>query len=113
MNEYFINPDRAIENIDGPFYTIDFRCDCACELPEREAPELMRMTEDRRYQSYFYKQPVTALEIAHAIEAVNICPIHDIRYGGKDPEIIKRIDSGQADFKIFKNGQIGLNEKQT
>jgi hypothetical protein len=113
MEDYFINPERAKENVEGPFYTIDIGRDCGCGLPEAEAPELIRMTKDRRYQSYFYKQPLTEIEIDHAIEAVNICQIHDIRYGGKDPGIIKRIESGQSDYIITKKGKVILNEKNT
>ena len=113
MKNYYEHQDRAIENISGPFYTVSVGCDCGCGLPESSAPELLRMTDDRSNQSYFYKQPETNLEIASAINAVNVCPIHDVRYGGQDPEIIKRIDPTQTDYNISKNGSVVLNEINT
>ena len=107
MNYHRFN-DYALENVEGPFYTVDIGCDCGCCLPESVAPDLLKTTEDRRYQTYFYKQPKTKKEIENAIEAINICPIHDIRYGGKDPEIIKLIEPTQSDYKILKNGKLKL-----
>jgi hypothetical protein len=74
---YYIHPDRAKENCDGPFYTVDIGCDCGCGLPE---------------------------ELALAIKAVNLCPTHDIRYGGTDVKIIAKIKSGQSDYEINKSG---------
>ncbi|MCJ8314002.1 MAG: ferredoxin [Pseudomonadales bacterium] len=100
--------DYAVENVDGPFYTIDIGSDCGCLLPEAEAPTLLKTTNDPRDQTYFYRQPETKEEIENAIEAINICPIHDIRYGGRDPEIIKLIEPSQTDYKILKNGKLKL-----
>ena len=106
MNEYYQHPGRAKENIEGPFYTVDIGCDCGCLLPEETAPTLLRTTEDRRGQTYFIKQPETEDEFIDAIEAVNICDIHDIRYGGKDPLIIRAIESGKSDYVRTKNGEV-------
>ena len=105
--------ERAKENIAGPFYAVAMEYDCACGLPEGEAPDLIRMSELRGYQSYFYKQPESPEEISRAIHAINICPIHDLRYGGQDPEIIKRVDPSQSDFRITENGVVVVNEWST
>lgn len=61
----------------------------------------------------FYKQPETAEEISRAIEAINICPIHDLRYGGKDPKIISRVEPSQSDYIIDNNGSVLLNKSNT
>lgn len=113
MKNYFVHPNRAKENVDGPFYTVDIGCDCACLMPEQEAPDLLKTTEDRRHQTYFYKQPHSEEEIQKAIEAISVCGIHDIRYGGKDTSIIKRIASSQTDYQITTNGSIKLAHKNT
>jgi hypothetical protein len=110
MEEYYVSKQRAKENVDGPFYTIDMGCDCGCLLPEAEAPELLKTTDDRRHLTYFFKQPSTEIELSHAINAVNVCPIHDVRYGGKDPRIIKRIDLDQSDYILNKSGEVVLSE---
>ncbi len=104
----FIHPERAKENVPGPFYTVDIGCDCGCSLPEEIAPDLLKNTEDRRYQTYFYKQPETESEIARAIEAINVCPIHNIRYGGKQAEIIVKVREGQSDSIVSKSGEVVL-----
>jgi hypothetical protein len=101
---YYIHPDRAKENCDGPFYTVDIGCDCGCGLPEELAPSLVKNTGDCKWQTYFHKQPESPEELALAIKAVNLCPIHDIRYGGTDVKIIAKIKSGQSDYEINKSG---------
>lgn len=110
MEEYFLHPDRAIENVEGSFYTVSVGTDCGCMIPEEIAPTLLKCTDDRRYQTYFSKQPETVQEIMNAINAINTCPIHNIRYGGKDPKIIKDIEVGQSDYIIDINGQVVLAE---
>ena len=107
--EYFIHPERAKENVSGPFYTVDIGCDCGCCLPEEIAPDLLKTTEDQRVQTYFYKQPETELEIARAIKAINICPIHNVRYGGTEAKIIVKVREGQSDFIISTNGEVILS----
>ncbi|WP_460100679.1 hypothetical protein [Sessilibacter sp. MAH4] len=109
MIKYYLHKDRAKENVDGPFYTVDIGADCGCGLPEAVAPELLKTSIDCRYQTYFFKQPQTDLKITHVIEAINVCGIHDIRYSGKNPSIISQIRSGQTDFVISKNGEVILN----
>lgn len=97
---YFVHPERAKENVAGAFYTVDIGCDCACGIPEAIAPSLLATTEDRRYQTYFYKQPETDAELTAAIEAIASCGIHNIRYGGINREIIKRIRAEQCDYRV-------------
>ncbi len=105
--------ERAKENVDGPFYAVAMEYDCACGLPEEVAPDLLKMSESRGYQSYFYKQPKTLDEISRAIEAINVCPIHDLRYCGQDQQIISRIDPSQSDYRIDGDGQVVTNESNT
>ncbi|PCJ35821.1 MAG: hypothetical protein COA99_13650 [Moraxellaceae bacterium] len=110
MKDYYEHLGRAKENVEGPFYTVDIGSDCGCLLPEETAPTLVKTTEDRRGQTYFIKQPETEEELIDAIEAVNICDIHDVRYGGKDPKIIRAIEEGKSDFIIKKGGDVVLPE---
>jgi len=102
--------ERAKQNAEGPFYAVAIEYDCACGLPEAEAPDLVKMSDEVGFQSYFYKQPQNQDEIERAIEAVNVCPIHDLRYCGTDPEIISRISPSQADYCIGKDGVVFPNE---
>jgi hypothetical protein len=105
--------EKAKENVDGPFYAVAMESDCGCGLPEVAAPDLLKMSDSRGYQSYFYRQPETSDEISRAIEAINVCPIHDLRYCGQDPTIISRIDDSQSDYLINKNGKVVINASNT
>ncbi|AQT58888.1 hypothetical protein B0D95_01380 [Cellvibrio sp. PSBB023] len=92
---------------------MDIGCDCGCGLPEEFATSLLKNTNDRRWQTYFFKQPESQAELELAIKVVNLCPIHDIRYGGKDPEIISQISSGQSDYEVNAQGVVVLNQEHT
>ena len=110
---YYLHPNRTKENCSGPFYTVDIGCDCGCGLPEEFAPSLLQNTNDRRRQTYFFKQPESQAEVELAINVVNLCPIHDIRYGGKDPEIIAQISAGKSDYEVNAQGVAVLNQQHT
>jgi hypothetical protein len=82
---------RLAKNAPGPFYTTG---DClACGLPEQEAPELLAKLGDTNSDTYFVRQPETADEIERACRALKSCCVPALRYGGKDPVIIKRLDN--------------------
>ena len=75
-------------NATGPFYSVKDRC-IICLAPESVAPHLMGLYEDpsgtnRMSHCFFKKQPETAEEIDHAIAAMNISCVQNLRYAG-DP----------------------------
>jgi hypothetical protein len=106
--DWFVHPSRAKENVDGPFYAVAIGCDCGCMLPESIAPDLLGTLGRPSYQTYFRRQPETPDEIDRACEAIEICPIHDLRYGGKDPAILKRLPESQCDFRLLEDGRVEL-----
>ena len=82
-------PQRFEKNVPGDFYTTG---DClACDGPEHEAPDLLAPLENENYDTYFIKQPETPEEIERACRAIEVCCIAALRYGGKNPGIIRRL----------------------
>lgn len=83
---------RFHKNVPGPFYTTG---EClACGLPEHEAPELLASldAEDNpKCDTYFIRQPETPEEVEKACRALEVCCVDDLRYGGTDPAIIRRL----------------------
>jgi hypothetical protein len=82
-------------NATGSFYSVKDCC-IICLAPESVAPDLMRLYEDpsgtnRMSHCFFTRQPETAEEIDHAIAAMNISCVQNLRYAGDDPEILKRL----------------------
>jgi hypothetical protein len=63
-------------------------CCILCGIPEEIAPELFRTGEDH---CFFLRQPRSRQEVDAAIEAMLSSEVDCIRYGGADPEIMKRI----------------------
>lgn len=96
---------RVEENANGDFYALELEFNCGCGQPEAAAPDLVKMSDKRGLQSFFYKQPTTEVEVQRAIDAVNVCPIHELRYGGKDPGIIARVDPDLSDYRVV-DGQV-------
>jgi hypothetical protein len=91
---------RHPSNALGDFYAVASECICinAC-APVVVAPDLIE------YQSepegcYFVRQPETKAEIGRAIEAVLSAFVGNLRYGGADPMIIRRIRSVTCDLKL-------------
>jgi ferredoxin len=67
--------DRKPENILGRFY-VDTTC-IDCDICRDSAPDFFRRDDDTG-QSYVYRQPVTAEEVALAQEALEGCPTSSI-----------------------------------
>jgi hypothetical protein len=87
--------DRYDENAPGPFYVEKDMC-IICMAPEAAAPELMGFFEDtsgshRRSHCYFQRQPSTAEEVDHALEAIRVACCGALRYAGEDPLILARL----------------------
>lgn len=79
---------RFRKNVPGPFYTTG---DClACDAPEHEAPDLLAPLVNN-YDTYFVRQPSTPDEIERACRALEVCCVAALRYGGSDPNIIRRL----------------------
>jgi hypothetical protein len=93
-------------NVPGPFYVENDLC-ITCGVPEAEAPTLIAMYVDpsgtnQNSHCYFKKQPETPDELELAISAVNLGCCGAYRYGGDDPEVIRRlleagVHAGQID----------------
>lgn len=97
-DEYCIHPKRFPKNAPGPFYTLGYVLDgkwsgecMACTLPEGEAPELLAALDETNSDTYFVRQPQSEEEIQRACRAAEVCCVDAIRYGGKDPRIIRRL----------------------
>jgi len=96
---------RFPKNAPGDFYTTgeissdgQWNGSCLqCGLPEIEAPDLLSPLTDDDLDTYFVKQPVSDAEIDQAIAAIEVCCVSAIRYGGNDPDILKRIYPDASD----------------
>ena len=78
-------PRRCPLNAPGPFYTTG-QC-LACEAPEDEAPDLLAPLTGGNYTTYFVRQPRTPEEVERACNAIRVCCVMDLRYGGTDRAI--------------------------
>jgi hypothetical protein len=96
-------------NAPGPFYTME-TC-LACGAPEAEAPELLAPLTGGNCTTYFVRQPVTPAEIERACNAIRVCCVMDLRYGGTDRAIIEQLgnDPLTCDY-IIRDGQLVLGE---
>ena len=82
-------------NDPGPFYSEKDGC-IICLAPQHAAPELMRCYEDpsrtgARSHCFFARQPETPEEVSHAIKALAVSCVENLRYRGSDPKILKRL----------------------
>jgi hypothetical protein len=103
-------PRRCPLNTPGDFYTTG---EClACEAPELEAPDLLAPLGHGNYTTYFVKQPNTPAEVERACNAIQICCVADLRYGGKDRAIIERLgnDELHCDYIIWRNELIRISK---
>jgi len=102
----FVHPQRFPKNAPGSFYSLgDVGGDggwsglcLSCTIPESEAPTLLASLGDENSDTYFIRQPVTTEEIEQACRAVEVCCVDAIRYGGRDPQIIRRLGPELCDF---------------
>lgn len=83
------SPHRHPLNVAGPFYTHGW-C-VSCEAPEGEAPDLLAPLCAVNYTTHFVRQPGTAAEFERACSACEVCCVADLRYGGTDPLVIRRL----------------------
>ena len=80
---------RFHKNAPGSFYTTG---EClSCGTPEAEAPECLAPLDEQNGDTYFLRQPETPEEVEHACNAINVCCADALRYGGTDPNIIRRL----------------------
>jgi hypothetical protein len=98
-------PERHPLNASGPFYVEKDMC-LICGTPEAEAPDLIHLrweeSEPDLNGCYFKKQPETPEELGRAIEAMRVACCGAYRYGGHDPDVIRRlrergVDADQID----------------
>jgi hypothetical protein len=88
MSQELIQPYP--KNAPGDFYVQNEHC-IACEAPYHEAPDLMAHDDERNYpHCYFKRQPETPNEVERAIMACHVSCVLAVRYGGKNPKILKR-----------------------
>jgi hypothetical protein len=104
------HPKRCPFNAPGPFYTMG-GC-LACEAPEAEAPDLLAPLTGGNATTYFMRQPETSEETERACRAIEVCCVMDLRYGGTDRAIIKRLGNNPAasDFVIQDDSLVLGNE---
>lgn len=107
--DYYIHPNRFPMNVEGAFYTLGMQredgtwCgECmSCGTPEGEAPTLLASSSDECSDTYFIRQPETDEEIEMACNALNICCVEALRYGGRDPKILALLDPLVCDNATF------------
>ena len=117
--DWFVHPKRFPKNADGPFYTTGGQdkdgvwCgDClSCELPEDEAPDLLAPLREGNTDTYFVRQPEAPDEVERACWALKVCCTDALRYGGKDPEIIKALPPFLCDYRVSFFGRVVRNRR--
>ena len=85
-----INRNRHPLNAPGDFYVVQDLC-LACLAPENEAPDLIGNVKKPYYHCFFKRQPATEEEIYQACRACRVSETEAIRYAGRNPEIILRL----------------------
>ncbi len=117
MNDDFLHSRRFPKNASGPFYTTGTQTqegwggDCLeCQAPEAEAPDLLAPQTEGNWDTYFVKQPQTEAEIQRACMAIRVCCVSALRYGGRDPEIIRMLGNtpDYSDYILDSEGRIVL-----
>lgn len=116
MND-FLHPRRFPKNAAGPFYTTGSESkegwgdDCLeCQAPEVEAPDLLAPHSEDNFDTYFVRQPQTKEEIKRACNAIGVCCVAALRYGGRDPEIIRALGNNpeHCDYILDAEGNLML-----
>ena len=91
---------RFEKNVAGDFYTTG---DCLqCNVPEEAAPDLLAELNSENSDTYFIKQPISPAEVEQACNAILSCCMDALRYGGTDPNIIRRLGNraSSSDFVL-------------
>lgn len=94
--------DAHPKNAPGGFYVINHEC-MACGVPQYVAPELVEWeldSEGRPDHCFFCKQPETAMELIHAVKAIEGSCCGAVRYRGSDPEIIQKLKEARCSDAI-------------
>ena len=77
-------------NAPGPFYSIDEGC-LACGAPHAASPELMAWGEGECSDCFFRRQPQTRKELKHAVRAMEVSCVANLRYGGDDRVVLRTL----------------------
>jgi hypothetical protein len=91
---------RFEKNVAGDFYTTG---ECLrCNTPEEAAPDLLAELSAENSDTYFIRQPISPAEVEQACEAILSCCMDALRYGGTDPDIIRRLGNrpSSSDFVL-------------
>jgi hypothetical protein len=84
---------RCEENRGGDFYTDCETC-VGCNAPHACAPDLIAYVTHPaagNWHCVFTRQPRTPEEVERAIDAMCESEVCGLRYGGRDPDILRRI----------------------
>jgi len=115
IHKWYRHPKRHPKNVDGPFYSLAYyseeeKCyhsECLdCDLPQGEAKGLLKNLYDKDGDTYFIKQPTSLEEVDKAISAIDVCCLCVLRYGGNNPDIIKRIAQDSCDYVITPSEEV-------
>lgn len=109
QRDYYIHPNRFPLNVEGAFYTLGMQfkdgawcAECmSCGTPEVEAPKLLATFSEECADTYFIRQPETDEEIILACNALNVCCVDALRYGGSDPKILALLHPSVCDNSTF------------
>jgi ferredoxin len=80
-------PKPHAKNAAGPFYVDEEMC-VACGCCEDAAPQLFAFEE---LCAYVARQPANPNELEQMLEASGSCMTSCIRYGGSDPDVLRRL----------------------
>ena len=122
MTKYFLHPWRFSGNVDGPFYATGCQIvdpdnvsgmigNCLqCEAPEHEAPELLADLNEVNLDTYFVRQPQGESETEQACNAIRVCCVCALRYGGTDRSIIAKLENNPdyCDYVVRDNGELTI-----
>jgi hypothetical protein len=90
------NPKPYPKNVEGDFYVEDGCC-TGCMVYEHYAPNLVSFDESDRH-CFIAKQPTDENELYQAVKIIWASETACVRYGGKNPRILKRLgEAGLAD----------------
>lgn len=99
-------PRRHAANVEGAWYTTG-QC-LACSVPEDAAPMLFAPLGGENWLTHFVRQPSSEEEVERACCAAVGCCVADVRYGGRDPGIIRRLGNhpDYCDYVMASDNQI-------